>query len=212
MKGGERGVDMGKGAVYVGEGIVVSAGGVSGLYRTDCMLSIARERTQQRGISNVSFRIGDAQNLPFESEEFDLVVSRLALHHVQNPLQALREMTRVLRHGGTVLIEDLFASEHPDRAAYHDRWEILRDPSHVRAIPLSELLQLFRNAGLEIESVTTHDDLTPEVERWLATTQTPPDRAAEVRRLLEEDRLHDLSGTCPFHDATGRLHFHARTE
>ncbi len=211
LKGDERVLDIATGPGYIAEAIARSAREVIGLDLTDAMLSIARERTQQRGVTNVSFRIGDAQNLPFESEEFDLVVSRLALHHVQNPLQALREMTRVLRHGGTVLIEDLFASEHPDRAAYHDRWEILRDPSHVRAIPLSELLQLFRNAGLEIESVTTHDDLTPEVERWLATTQTPPDRAAEVRRLLEEDRLHDLSGTCPFHDATGRLHFHART-
>ncbi len=211
LKGDERVLDIATGPGYIAEAFAHSAREVTGLDLTDAMLSIARERTQQRGISNVSFRIGDALNLPFESEEFDLVVSRLALHHVQNPLQALREMTRVLRHGGTVLIEDLFASEHPDRAAYHDRWEILRDPSHVRAIPLSELLQLFRNAGLEIECVTTHDDLTPEVERWLATTQTPPDRAAEVRRLLKEDSLHDLSGTRPFHDATGQLHFHART-
>jgi SAM-dependent methyltransferase len=211
LKGDERVLDIATGPGYIAEAIARSVREVIGLDLTDAMLSIARERTQQRGISNISFRIGDAQNLPFESEQFDLVVSRLALHHLQNPMQALREMTRVLRHGGTVLTEDIFASEHPDRAAYHDRWEILRDPSHVRTIPLSELLQLFRNADLEIESVSTHDDLTPEVERWLATTQTPPDRAAEVRRLFEEDRLHDLSGTRPFHDATGRLYFHART-
>jgi SAM-dependent methyltransferase len=211
LKGDERVLDIATGPGYIAEAFARPAREVIGIDLTDAMLSIARERTQQRSIPNVSFRIGDAQNLPFESEEFDLVVSRLAVHHVQNPTQALREMTRVLRHGGTVLIEDIFASEHPDRAAYHDRWEILRDPSHVRAIPLSELLQLFRDVRLETDHVSTHDDLTPEVERWLATTQTPPDRAAEVRRLLEEDRLHDLSGTRPFHDATGQLHFHART-
>jgi ubiquinone/menaquinone biosynthesis C-methylase UbiE len=211
LKGTERVLDIATGPGYIAEAFAHSAREVIGVDLTEAMLSIARERTEQRSVANVSFRIGDAQNLPFELEEFELVVSRLALHHVQNPLEVLREMTRVLRHGGTVLIEDLFGSEHPDRAAYHDRWEILRDPSHVRAIPLSELLQLFRDVGLEIERLSTHDDLTPEVERWLATTQTPPDRAAEVRRLLEEDRFHDLSGTCPFHDATGRLHFHART-
>jgi ubiquinone/menaquinone biosynthesis C-methylase UbiE len=211
LKGNERVLDIATGPGYIAEAFARAAREVIGVDLTEAMLSIARERTQQRGVANVSFRIGDAQNLPFESEEFELAVSRLALHHVQNPLRVLREMTRVLRRGGTVLIEDIFASEHPERAAYHDRWEILRDPSHVRAIPLSEFLQLFRDAGLEPESVSTHDDLTPEVERWLATTQTPPDRAAEVRRLLEEDRLHDLSGTCPFQDATGRLHFHART-
>jgi ubiquinone/menaquinone biosynthesis C-methylase UbiE len=210
LTGNERVLDIATGPGYIAEAFARVSQEAIGVDLTEAMLSIARERTQQRGVTNVSFRIGDAQNLPFESEEFDLVVSRLALHHVQNPLQALREMTRVLRHGGTVLIEDIFASEHPGRAAYHDRWETLRDPSHVRALPLSKLLQFFRD-DLEIESVSTHDDLTPEVERWLATTETPPDRAAEVRRLLEEDLLHDLSGTRPFRDATGRLHFHART-
>jgi 2-polyprenyl-3-methyl-5-hydroxy-6-metoxy-1,4-benzoquinol methylase len=211
LKGDERVLDIATGPGYIAEAFARAAREVIGVDLTEAMLSIARERTQQRGVTNVTFRVGDAQSLPFESEEFELVVSRLALHHMQNPLQILREMTRVLRPGGTVLMEDIFASEHPERAAYHNRWEILRDPSHVRSIPLSELLQLFRDAGLEIESVSTHDDLTPEVERWLATTQTPPDRAAEVRRLLDEDRLHDLSGTRPFRDATGKLHFHART-
>jgi ubiquinone/menaquinone biosynthesis C-methylase UbiE len=211
LKGDERVLDIATGPGYIAEAFARAAREVIGVDLTEAMLAIARERTQQHGITNVTFRFGDAQNLPFESEEFELVVSRLALHHVQNPLQVLREMTRVVRRGGTVLIEDIFASEHHERAAYQDRWETLRDPSHVRAIPLSEFLQLFRDSGLETDSVSTHDDLTPEVERWLATTQTPPERAAEVRRLLEEDRLHDLSGTRPFQDATGRLHYHSRT-
>jgi SAM-dependent methyltransferase len=175
------------------------------------MLAIAKQRTQERGISNVSFRAADAQNLPFENGSFDVVVCRLALHHLQKPLEVLREMARVCRAGGKVVVEDIYASEHPERAAYQDRWEILRDPSHVRTLPLSELLQLFRDAGLETDSVTTADDLTPEVERWLATTKTPPERANEIRHLLDEDRLHDLSGTRPFQNATGRLYFHARS-
>jgi ubiquinone/menaquinone biosynthesis C-methylase UbiE len=211
LKGDERVLDIATGPGYIAEAFARAAREVIGVDLTEAMLAIARERTQQRGVTNVIFRIGDAQNLPFESEEFEIVVSRLALHHVQNPLQVVREMTRVVRRGGTVLIEDIFASEHPGRAAYQDRWETLRDPSHARAIPLSEFLQLFRDSGLETDSVSTHDDLTPEVERWLATTQTPPERAAEVRGLLEEDRLHDLSGTRPFQDETGRLYYHSRT-
>jgi ubiquinone/menaquinone biosynthesis C-methylase UbiE len=211
LKGDERVLDIATGPGYIAEAFARAAREAIGVDLTEAMLSIARERTQQHGVTNVSFRIGDAQNLPFGSEEFEIVVSRLALHHVQNPLQVLREMTRVTRCGGTVLIEDIFASEHAEHAAYQDRWETLRDLSHVRVIPLSELLRLFRDAGLETDSVSTHDDLTPEVERWLVTTQTHPDRAVEVRRLLEEDRLHDLSGTLPFRDAAGKLHFHART-
>jgi SAM-dependent methyltransferase len=211
LRGNERVLDIATGPGYIAEAFARAAREVIGVDLTAAMLAIGVERTKERGISNVSFRIGDVQNLPFENEEFDVVVSRLALHHMQNPAQVVREMTRVCRLGGTVLVEDIYASEHPERAAYQDRWEKLRDPSHVRTLPISELLHLFREAGLEIDSVSTFEDLCPEVERWLATTEVPPDAAAEVRRLLEEDRLHDLSGTRPFQDGTGHLHFHART-
>src|SRR6202030_4725461 len=109
-----------------------------------------------------------------------------ALHHVQQPAKVVNGMSRVCRRNGMVLVEDIYASEHLARAAYQDRWEILRDPSHVRALPLSELLHLYRDAGLETETVSTADDLCPEVERWMATRKVPEDRAAEIRQLLED--------------------------
>jgi SAM-dependent methyltransferase len=211
LTGDERVLDIATGPGYIAEAFAGTAREVVGVDLTDAMLAIAKARTHQRGISNVTFRAADAQNLPFDNGVFDVVVCRLAVHHLQKPLQVLREMARVCRAGGRVLVEDIYASEHPERSAYQDRWEILRDPSHVRTLPVSELLQIFRDAGLETDAVTTTDDLTPEVERWMATTRVTPERAAEIRRLLEEDRLHDLSGTRPFQDETGRLHFHART-
>jgi SAM-dependent methyltransferase len=211
LRGDERVLDIATGPGYIAEAFARAARQVISVDLTDAMLAIAKERTKQRGLTNISFRAADAQNLPFENGSFDLVVCRLALHHFQQPLAVLREMTRVCRVQQTVLIEDICASEHPERAAYQDKWEILRDPSHVRTLPISELLHLFREAGLDVDAASTADDLTPEVERWLATTKTPAESAAEVRRLLEEDRLHDLSGTRPFQDATGRLCFHART-
>lgn len=211
LTGNERVLDIATGPGYIAEAFAHSAREVIGVDLTDAMLAIAKDRIKARKISNLSFRTADAQNLPCEKEAFDVVVCRLALHHCEKPLSILREMARVCRFGGTVVLEDIYASEHPERAAYQDRWEMLRDPSHVRTLSLSELLQLFRDAGLETDSVTTADDLTPEVERWLATTKTPPSRAAQIRKLLEDDRDHDLSGARPFQDATGKLFFHART-
>ncbi|MGH9743761.1 MAG: class I SAM-dependent methyltransferase [Candidatus Acidiferrum sp.] len=211
LTGNERVLDIATGPGYIAEAFARAAREAIGVDLTDAMLAIARERTKERAISNVSFRAADAQNLPFENGEFDVAVCRLALHHLQEPLLVVREMARVCRVGGTVLVEDIYASEMPERAKYQDRWEILRDPSHVRTLPLSELLHFFRDAGLETDMVATADDLTPEVERWLGTTKATAERAAEVRHLLQEDRLKDLSGTRPFQDATGRLCFHART-
>jgi SAM-dependent methyltransferase len=211
LSGKERVLDIATGPGYVAEGFARAAREVIGIDLTDAMLAIALERTKQRGIANISFQKGDAENLPFGNDEFDVVVCRLALHHVREPLRVLREMTRVCRAGATILVEDIFASEFPERAAYQDRWEKLRDPSHVRTLPLSELLHLFRDAGLETGTLITAQDLTPEVERWLATTKVEGKRTTEIRRLLEDDRARDLSGTRPFHDEMGRLCFHART-
>ncbi len=211
LKGDERVLDIATGPGYIAEAFAKAAREVIGVDLTAAMLAIGEERTKERGISNVSFRIGDVQALPFEAGQFDVVVSRLALHHMQGPGLVVREMSRVCRVGGTVLVEDIYSSEHLERARYQDRWEILRDPSHVRTLPMSEHLRLFREAGLETDAMKTFDDLCPEVERWLATTNAPPERADEVRKLLQDDREHDLSGTLPFQDANGRLFFHART-
>src|SRR6266849_7080881 len=211
LKGTERVLDIATGPGYIAEAFARAAREVIGVDLTAAMLVIGEERTKQDGLSNVSFRMGDAQNLPFERENFDVVVCRLALHHMQEPGRVVGEMTRVCSAGGTVLVEDIFASEHAERAEYQDRWEKLRDPSHVQTLPLSEHLRLFREAGLETDALFTFQDLCPEVERWLATTKAPAEDAAEVRRLFEVDRLQDLSGTRPFLDAQGRLHFHART-
>jgi ubiquinone/menaquinone biosynthesis C-methylase UbiE len=211
LTGDERVLDIATGPGYIAEAFARAAREAVGVDLTDAMLTIARKRTNERGISNITFRAGKAQNLPFENGSFDVVVCRLALHHLQKPLQVMREMTRVCRDGGMVVVEDIYGSEFPERAGFQDGWEILRDPSHVPTLPISELLKLYREAGLETDAVTTADDLTPEVERWMATTGVTEERAREIRRLLEEDREQDLSGTRPFQDATGQLCFDART-
>ena len=211
LRGDERVLDVATGPGYIAEAFARESREAIGVDLTAAMLAIGEARARERGVANVAFQIGDAENLPFADGEFNVVVSRLALHHVQKPGRVVQEMARVCGKNGLVLVEDIHASEHPGRAGYQNQWEILRDPSHVRAMPVSELLFLFREAGLETDSIFTTENLCPDVERWLATTKTPAKRAEEVRRLLEADREQDLSGTRPFVDENGRLFFHART-
>ena len=188
-------VATGPGYVALGFGAVCRE--VVGLDLTAAPLAIAERLRRERGLENVRFQSGDAERLPFESESFDVVVCRLAVHHFAAPERALGEMARVCRRGGTVAAEDMVVSEHAPRAAYQNRFERLRDPSHTRALALGELLALFAGAGLETEAVQTWD-LVQEVEGWLANTQTPPGRAAQVRRMIERDGAEDRSGARPF--------------
>jgi len=106
---------------------------------TPAMLDKARKRCAEAGLENVVFRQGDAATLPFEKGEFDTVVTRLAIHHFEAPSRVLAEIFRVLRPGGRLVIADVVASEDAGEAALQNAIENLRDPSHVRMLPLSEL-------------------------------------------------------------------------
>ena len=66
------------------------------------MLSVGRERQQQRGIdaSCLQFEVGDAQSLPYEDETFDVLTISFGLRNVTDIDKALREMRRVLKRGG----------------------------------------------------------------------------------------------------------------
>ncbi len=206
----QRVLDVATGPGFVAMALASRVAMAVGIDLTEAPLAIAEQLRQEMGVANLHFQPADARNLPFATEAFDVVVCRFAFHHFPDPDRVLHEMARVCRRGGTIAVEDLVASEHPERAAYQNRFENIRDPSHVAALPLSGLLALFAAAGLEMQQVVT-DQLTPVVERWFSTAQTPPDRAAEARRLIEEDELHNLSGTQPFRNAANELCFVQRT-
>jgi ubiquinone/menaquinone biosynthesis C-methylase UbiE len=161
-------------------------------------------------LANVRFEIANATQLPFAEATFDVVVCRFAFHHFPEPHRVLGEMVRVCRRAGTVAIEDLVVSEHPERATFHNRLENLRDPSHTAALPLSRLLTLFAAAGLEVERV--HSGTFPQVlEGWLQNAQTPPEKASQVRHMVEQDAAQDLSGLYPFRDQEQQWCFTQRT-
>ena len=72
------------------------------------MLARASDNITGRGLNErVSFRVGDIQGLPFESNSLDFVVSTLSLHHWLQPRQAFKEIFKVLKPGGQFLIFDL---------------------------------------------------------------------------------------------------------
>ena len=192
-----RALEIATGPGHVAMALAERCREVVGVDLTDAPLAIAERTRLERGIANVRFQRADAEQLPFADGEFDIVLCRFALHHFEDPALPLREMTRVCRIGGRVAVEDLAASEIPERAAFYNQFERLRDTSHTRALAMSELLRLLGAQRLEIEALYTTDLVQP-LEQWLANSHTPPDRAAQVREMFDRDEREDLSGTRPF--------------
>jgi ubiquinone/menaquinone biosynthesis C-methylase UbiE len=109
---------------------------VTGIDLTPAMIERAEALTTEKGITNARFQIGDVLSLPFADATFSIVVSRFAFHHFPDPAAVLAEMRRVCRSGGRVVVADLMASPDPEKAAAFHRMEMLRDPSHARALTL----------------------------------------------------------------------------
>jgi ubiquinone/menaquinone biosynthesis C-methylase UbiE len=165
----------------------------TGIDLVPAMIEKARGLQAERQLSNTSWQIGDVTALPFANESFRLVTSRYAFHHLLQPQAVLSEMKRVCAPHGNVVVADVIASANPAQAGAFNRMERLRDPSHVRAMPLSELEQLVQAVGLRVAR-TAFYRLELDVETVLQGSFPMPGDADEVRRLFTESLATDAMG------------------
>jgi ubiquinone/menaquinone biosynthesis C-methylase UbiE len=175
-------LDVACGPGVVAAAIAPVAASVVAFDATEPMLEKAKARCARAGLTNVIFKHGDAENLPFEGAQFDAVVTRLAIHHFAHPQRAFDEMFRVLRVGGIAVIVDVVSSEISAESNLQNAIEQLRDPSHVRMLPASELDDGLTLAGFQILEHSTWDK-TREFEEWMGIVNDPH-RTAPLRTVV----------------------------
>src|SRR5918995_1059866 len=83
---------------------------VTGVDLSSSMLDKARERVEREGLSNVRLLEMDAQNLTFADDSFDIVYAPYLVSVVPDPVAVVREMRRVCRPGGKIIILNHFRS------------------------------------------------------------------------------------------------------
>ena len=177
-------LDVACGPGVVTAAIASGAHSVVAFDATELMLERARGRCAKLALANVDFKCGDAENLPFEDARFDGVVTRLAIHHFADPQRALNEMFRVLRRGGAAVVVNVVSSEDADESNLQNAIERLRDPSHVRMLPASELDACMGHAGFrDVEPATW--DTSREFEEWMGIVNDPA-RADPLRTVVRE--------------------------
>jgi ubiquinone/menaquinone biosynthesis C-methylase UbiE len=170
--------------VACGPGIVACAaaaiaGHVTGIDLTPAMIEQARLRQAREELDNMTWQTGDATGLPFAEASFDTVLTRYSFHHLTEPACALREMKRVTRPGGRIVVIDATPSPRAQRA--YDRMEILRDPSHTSALTRDQLRELGRADGLREETIDAYG-----LEVRLETLADQADMVA-LTRMFEDD-------------------------
>lgn len=160
----------------------------TGIDMTPAMLEQAHKTQQEQGLKNVSWQQGDVYSLPFSSSQFSLVSSRFVLHHLQNPLAALKEMKRVCKPDGKVVVADM--SPLPEKAAALNAAELLRDPSHVRSMPTDELRGLFEQVGLGSPQIFSYR-MEGEFEDLMSRSFPNEGDADRLRRIYTDSIAND---------------------
>jgi ubiquinone/menaquinone biosynthesis C-methylase UbiE len=175
----------------------------TGIDMTPAMLEQARKIQQEQGLQNVAWQSGDVYSLPFPPEQFSIVSSRFVFHHLQDPLAALREMKRVSKPGGRIVVADM--APLPAKVDALNAAERLRDPSHVRALTLDELRGLFKQAGLVSPQVNTYR-MEGELEDLLSRS-FPNEGDADRLRTIFADSLADDSLDLNTRLANGKIYY-----
>ena len=118
---GEIAADIGAGSGFVTEGLLERGLRVIAVDQSPVMLEEIGRKFASPGA--LDCRVGQAEELPLTNESVDHVFANMYLHHVESPLDAIGEMVRILKPGGTLVITDL--DEHDFeflRSEQHDLW------------------------------------------------------------------------------------------
>jgi ubiquinone/menaquinone biosynthesis C-methylase UbiE len=179
---GDLALDVATGAGHVALALAPHLRRVYGLDLTREMLDQARRLASERGIVNVSWVIGDAEQLPFPDETFDLYTVRAAPHHFHDVDAFLHEAHRVLRPDRHAVIVDC-APPVPARDVLHEV-EVRRDPSHVVSRTVEEWVERLEHAGFEVESAIPRE-LDWDFEDWMRNMEVPAPLVADLAAVVE---------------------------
>jgi ubiquinone/menaquinone biosynthesis C-methylase UbiE len=167
---------------------------VTGVDLDPAMLGHARNMLAMLQLPSISWVTGDALRLPFRDETFSLVVTRYSLHHFPKPEKVLREMIRVCRPGGRVLVADMVLE--PETSAAFDRMERMFDPGHHHALTTVEFSELFSLSGLS-DCRRRSYGVEIELESQLRASSPSPGDQQILREIINEDIGRNLIGVQP---------------
>ena len=126
------------------------------------MVEVGTLLAKKHGFSNLSYRLGDIEDVPLPDACVDLSILSQALHHAEHPQAAVNEAVRILRPGGRLLILDLKAHEFEKaHELYADRW---------LGFTQNALAQFLKKAGLrQIDvNIVAREEKEPHFETLLA--------------------------------------------
>ena len=139
------------------------------------MLKIAKRHIADSDLTDrITVKLVDAKSLPYPDNTFDGLISNSIVHHIHDSLRALKEMGRVMKPKGVVLIRDLIRPETPETAqAFVDKYAAEDTPiqqklyyeSFLASFTIAEVEQMLIQADVPGAVVVQSTDRHWSIER-----------------------------------------------
>jgi len=159
--------DLGSGEGLLSELLARKCKRVIAVDNSEKIVKFGQAKAKRNGLANLEFRQGDLQHPPIDDVSVDLAILSQALHHAEEPAQAVAGAFRILKPGGQLMILDLVAHKFGRaRELFGDRWLGFAE---------SELHQWIESAGfgrIDI-SVVSREEEEPHFETLLASATRP---------------------------------------
>ena len=142
-------LDLGAGAgidVLLAAPLVGKSGRAIGIDMTPEMIEKARKNAAEAEVANVEFRLGEIESMPVEDESVDWVISNCVINLAPDKDMVFREVYRVLKPGGKLLVSDIVANHLPKwvRSTISNWANCISG-----ALPEDQYLDSIRRAGLD---------------------------------------------------------------
>jgi len=155
--------DLGAGEGLISQLLARRADSVVCVDNSPKMVEVGSELARKNGFGNLSYKLGDIEEVPLKEGSVDLALLSQALHHAQHPQKAVEEAFRILKPGGQLVVIDLL-EHHFEKARelYADVWLGFSE---------NKLYRFLKSAGFrQIEvNVVARESEAPNFETVLAS-------------------------------------------
>lgn len=148
------------------------------------MLETVHQAARSKGLGNIDTVQAQADALPFEDGLFCTVATRYSAHHWTALEASLREMHRVIKPGGYLLVIDILGHEDALVDTHLQAMEVLRDRSHVRNRSASQWCALLTDAGFNVPEQAQWPVRLAFAD-WVARMRTPALQTEAIRALQQ---------------------------
>lgn len=196
----ERIADVGCGTGHAGLSLLKLTKQISFIDPSYNMLQKIKETLPETDTNKAHFFHNSAESITVgEHGEYDLIISRMALHHFEDVPQAIKAICDCLKHEGILIISDLYRSEIPFLSETAHQIEVLHDDTHGNCYTDSELINIIAQNCNACEilknEVLNESEQGISIDFWCSITNTSYEKTETIKKtlaVLNDDALLEM--------------------